>query len=66
MIKQDMQNFLLGMACGAGVLFLILRAVWDVMPAYHWHRQIIEHGAGQYNKTTGAFEWITVDSGRAP
>jgi hypothetical protein len=37
---------------GLGIGFLAAAKTTD-----EWHKEIIKHGAGQYNPTTGVFEW---------
>lgn len=44
--------------CLVGLMVALLVMMLMATPSHIWQRQAIQHGAAQYNQTTGKFEWI--------
>lgn len=63
MSSDEGATFLLGAAL-SGLLVLAVCSVAHKGSMNAWEKQCIEHGAAQYNPTTGNFEWKEkVDNG---
>ena len=52
MNHEPLMNFLLGILVGMIIILPIVNYKWE------HHNDIIKHECGQYNNTTGDFEWI--------
>jgi formate/nitrite transporter FocA (FNT family) len=53
--------FFFGAIVGAMLLAVLLAASGMKHPSV-WEKRAIDHGAGQYNPQTGAFEWLTPET----
>ena len=50
-----MGEFIAGIAVG---LFIGTGAFIIIDPDTKWHKSILEHGHGEYNRTTGEFQFL--------
>jgi hypothetical protein len=51
----------LGLFISMGIMLVLNLSVGMKSKSY-WHRQIISNNCGQYNQTTGAFEWVVKEA----
>lgn len=54
MMSQDEK---IGVVCVAVFSFLIGTATACIGKNHQWQREAIQHGAAEYDSTTGAFRW---------
>ena len=61
---DEFVGWIMGTLLGAFLAVSILLAGLQLKGDAYWHAEIIKHGAGRYNQTTGAFEWLAPETGK--